>query len=652
MAGKDIVVRFIAETEGLEAGSRRASKATEDVGSRFGRVQKAALVAGAAITGGLVMGLKSAVGAAREAEVSQARMETQLDALGISYEKHADQIEDVIQKTSKLAALDDEDLQEAFSRLVRATGDVNKALKDTSLAADIARGAGVSLEQATKALSMAEMGRVTSLKRLGVAVPEVNAEQAKLKAQIDAYKASHDKLSPAMKAHFDDLMATAKAQDKAATTTNAITEAQRKFGSAAEEYGKTGAAASERYSVAVENLQEAIGMGLLPITTALMNQAAGIANFLAEHETLTKVLVMTIGALGIALMVVSAATKIYVAGQTVATAATWAWNTALSANPIGIVVLALAAFGLALVVAYKKSETFRDIVEGALNAVKVVVGGVKGAFDKVVDVIEGVLGIFGAVKDWIGKNWETLIMTTLLGPVGFVISRFGLARDVLNDVRAVLQWLGTNFPKIWAAIKDAVSPIIGALVAVIQPLADVLGSVANGLRDIINLAEAAASALSKVGGLAGKGFGKVTSFFGGWRQYGGKVHTDMWYLTGERGPELFVPWTSGEIISAAQTAKFAHSWATVSETPAAGTSLIQNLIQPFTQAVETMASMSVPQVAPTIVMPTPGAPVIVQVTMAGPVFTRQKREIAEELALEIRDALLRAKRRGATLGLA
>jgi phage-related protein len=49
--------------------------------------------------------------------------------------------------------------------------------------------------------------------------------------------------------------------------------------------------------------------------------------------------------------------------------ATGALNTVMALNPITLVVIALAALAAAFVVAYKNSETFRNIVDGAVRAV-------------------------------------------------------------------------------------------------------------------------------------------------------------------------------------------------------------------------------------------------------------------------------------------
>lgn len=66
----------------------------------------------------------------------------------------------------------------------------------------------------------------------------------------------------------------------------------------------------------------------------------------------------------------NAALKVQAAASKVAAAATWLFNNALKANPIGIVVTILAALVAAIVLAYNKSETFRNIVQAAWRGIQ------------------------------------------------------------------------------------------------------------------------------------------------------------------------------------------------------------------------------------------------------------------------------------------
>mgnify|MGYP000290595012 CR=1 FL=1 len=65
----------------------------------------------------------------------------------------------------------------------------------------------------------------------------------------------------------------------------------------------------------------------------------------------------------------------------------WALNAAMSANPIGMVVLGLTAVVGALVLAYKHSETFRNIIDGLWTKLKDFGGKVVEVFDKVKNFI-------------------------------------------------------------------------------------------------------------------------------------------------------------------------------------------------------------------------------------------------------------------------
>ncbi len=70
-------------------------------------------------------------------------------------------------------------------------------------------------------------------------------------------------------------------------------------------------------------------------------------------------------------------------------------NATMRANPILTVVTVIALLTAAFIVAYKKSETFRKIVDGALKgvrvAVKFVVDAVKGYFDIWLGVLQSVI---------------------------------------------------------------------------------------------------------------------------------------------------------------------------------------------------------------------------------------------------------------------
>lgn len=138
---------------------------------------------------------------------------------------------------------------------------------------------------------------------------------------------------------------------------------------------------------------------------------------------------------------VTAAQKAATIASTVATkgmaAAQRVLNLVMRANPIGLVITALLLLGAGLVVAYKKSETFRSIVNGAFTAVKKVVSSVGDAFK----------GVWDSVSKWLGKAWD--FISGLPGKIKGAFSGLwtGLAGGLKSAINAVLH-LPLTIPRI------------------------------------------------------------------------------------------------------------------------------------------------------------------------------------------------------------
>lgn len=114
------------------------------------------------------------------------------------------------------------------------------------------------------------------------------------------------------------------------------------------------------------------------------------------------------------------------------TAAQWLLNTAMDANPIGIVVVALGALTVGLVAAYKYIKPFRKWVNGIGTSMKKLFTGKYGWEKKV----GSELGKVGKTMDKWGKNagsffkkHKTEILTTLINPFA------GLATWFLKDTK-------------------------------------------------------------------------------------------------------------------------------------------------------------------------------------------------------------------------
>ena len=112
-----------------------------------------------------------------------------------------------------------------------------------------------------------------------------------------------------------------------------------------------------------------------------------------------------LGTIGGAIGAVTLGIKAYNAIVKIAKAVQLAWNLAMSANPIGIVITAIGALVAIIAVLWNKSETFRNFFTNMWNGIKKVVAGVaefigsifKGIFNTIKGLINGVIGAINLV---------------------------------------------------------------------------------------------------------------------------------------------------------------------------------------------------------------------------------------------------------------
>ena len=144
-----------------------------------------------------------------------------------------------------------------------------------------------------------------------------------------------------------------------------------------------------------------------------------------------------------------AATLAQAAASKIATGAQWLLNAALNANPIALVVIAIAALVAGLVIAYKKSETVRNVVNSVFNAIKSVampiIDWIVKAFRWVVEAFEKASGGAGKMQasvtpafDGIGAKvlWLWNIVTSAFKWIGDAIS--GLANFFVGGFRTIV----------------------------------------------------------------------------------------------------------------------------------------------------------------------------------------------------------------------
>lgn len=378
MAGPgEILIRVGAQTADAVRDLNKVDKALGDTMSGSEKMsaglRKAALPAAAAL-GAITV---AAVGATKAAMEDAAEQEKLASALARVTDANTDAIaatEDWITKTSLATGVADSQLRPALETIATATGDVAAAQGYLSQALDISAASGKDLETVSAAIAKAHEGQTGALAKL---VPGLDG----------AAKASKD---------FDVIMA-ALAETTGGAATDAANTAEGQY---------------KRFQLQLSELYETLGTALIPVIEALLPLLRSAATFAGNNTTAIKILIGVVAAFSAAILVANVAMKAYAAAQVVIRAATVAWtavqwllNAALTANPIGAVIVAVAALTAAIVLLWRKSETFRSIVLALWEAFKrfTVLGQIISHFDELAAAVQRVIDAVSSLIGWISR---------------------------------------------------------------------------------------------------------------------------------------------------------------------------------------------------------------------------------------------------------
>lgn len=198
------------------------------------------------------------------------------------------------------------------------------------------------------------------------------------------------------------------------------------------------------------------------------------------------------------------ATKAQAVATRVMTVAQKALNLAQRASPIGLIITGVLLLVGAIVLAYKRSDTFRRIVDKALSVAKAGVG-------KVVDAFKALGPIVGKVASFIGtvvKTYVGVYVKAFQLSLAVVKAVWGAIRDVVGNVAQALIGKANDvrdkLTAAWRTIRDVGVKAFHALTAPIQAIIDL---VQNLLDKISSIHLPHIPGLSKIGGALGFGGG-------------------------------------------------------------------------------------------------------------------------------------------------
>ncbi|MFA6734896.1 MAG: tape measure protein, partial [Sphaerochaetaceae bacterium] len=187
-------------------------------------------------------------------------------------------------------------------------------------------------------------------------------------------------------------------------------------------------------------------------------------------------------------------------------------NIALNANPIGLIILAVAALVAALIYAYKHSKKFRDIVNRVFKDVKRVaeafarwfsgpfVNFFKAGWNGITAGVSAVKGVFQSIGGWFSgpfANFFTSAWDKITGAfrsaLNWVTGVFaagwnGVGNILSGPVKAAGGWISSAWDKITGAFRSALSWVTGVFAAGWNGVGNILSGPVNAAGGLISSA--------------------------------------------------------------------------------------------------------------------------------------------------------------------
>jgi|688.fasta_scaffold57859_6 hypothetical protein len=355
------------DTKGFDKAKREFEN-LEGVGAKSAYALKKAALPAAAAVGALGIAAFDAAKGAMEDAAAQAQLTQTIKKNTTATDAQISANEKWISTQGKLLGVADDELRPALAKLVTQTGSVTKAQELAALSMDIAAATGKPLAAVTDAVARAAGGNTKALA----------------------------KLDPKLKGLIADGLDAEGAMSVLADT----------FGGAATTKANTAQGQFQRLQLSLAETKETIGAALLPIIEKVLPVLTTFGNWASENTAIFLTVAGVIGGIAAAVLLVNGAMTAWAAITTAFTAIQTVFNAVMAMNPITLIIIAVVALVAALVIAYKKFDGFRNLVDGVFKFLKTAVGvwvdGVKLYFDVV-------YGIFKTLFNGIASLWNNTV---------------------------------------------------------------------------------------------------------------------------------------------------------------------------------------------------------------------------------------------------
>lgn len=433
-------IKVVADAAGAAKELDKVGTAADGMASKMG---KGARVGALAVGGGLV-----AIGA--KAGDLAAQLQDSSGAVDAVFKDHAATVHAAAANAAQSVGLSEDAYKKMASTMGAQLTNMGTAQADLAgetdsligTAADLAAQFGGSTADAVGALSSLMRGETDPIEKYGISIKQADIEAKKAELGLKGLTGEAD-----------------KAAQKQAIMALLTQQSASSAGAFARETGNANVA-QQQAAAAAENAGAKLGTVLLPAMTKGAQMAAQMADFVARNSTAFTVLAVVLGTVAAGVLLYQGVMAVIPAVTAAVTAAQWLWNAAMTANPIGLVVLGIVALIAVIVLVVRHWDTVKAAAAAAWEGIKV------GA----AAVWEALQAMWAAITAAAAATWDAITAA---------------AAAVWDAITAGAENLRANVVAKWQAIQAAAAAVWDAIAAGAASLWARIQSAADTGRDVL-----------------------------------------------------------------------------------------------------------------------------------------------------------------------
>jgi len=244
----------------------------------------------------------------------------------------------------------------------------------------------------------------------------------------------------------------------------------------------TAAGSAAIASANFEDASAALGQALLPAAAAAAGALASVARWASKNVPLVTALAAGVMTLVTAILIYNAAMKIATIVQT-------AFNVAVSANVVFLIIVGIIALIAAIILLIKNWDKVKAVALAVWSAIRSAVGSavnwLKGKFAGLISAfVSGfnkVKALAGVVARFFKSVWQTAVQAVM---AYFRVYKV-LAQTIFSAIRTIVKNAGDVFKDVFRAVKDVVQNVFSTIRDIVRNSADVMKTVIRSVKDVV-----------------------------------------------------------------------------------------------------------------------------------------------------------------------